>query len=211
MPLRAAGRAAALWLPAFSGERRRNLCPRRSALPGYTLARARGKSHLAWFSSQCWSFRSLVQAEGLLFHSCKHLPNAGTSQISNPEGTTVSFLYRAGSPTFWLNVTSALLLFTSHLHSTTVPWTGHTGASLGSPVLRGTFKANFRKRLHRKHLRMGSPARRDSEGMLTPPLAPCRGALWAWCCSASHFNALCVPTCTWCTTELGSQRREFIH
>lgn len=74
-----------------------------------------------------------------------------------------------------------------------------------------TFKANFRKRLHRKHLRMGSPARRDSEGTLTPPLAPCRGALWAWCSSASHFDALCVPTCTWCTTELGSERQEFIH
>lgn len=40
----------------------------------------------------------------LLFHSCKCSPNAGTSQISNPEGSIGSFLYKRGHSIFWLNI-----------------------------------------------------------------------------------------------------------
>ena len=133
MPLSTAGKAAALCLAPSFHWRRRGLYPSSSALPGYTLARARGKSHLAWFSSQ-WASEVWSRWEGLLFHSCKYLPNAGTSQISNPEGTIVGFLYKWGHSISWLNVITGLLLPISYLHSITVPWLEHPWEDLCSVV-----------------------------------------------------------------------------
>lgn len=90
------------WLPAFTGEG--IYIP--AAQPCQVTHWQEQGVNLTWPHSPAArpaSFRSLVQAGGGCFSiPTRYSPNAGTSQISNPEGIIVSFLYMSGHSNFFL-------------------------------------------------------------------------------------------------------------
>lgn len=124
-PLSAAGKAAALLLAPCFHQKRRNLYPSGSALPGYTLARARGKYHLARFSSQgaseVWSRQEEAAFPFLqVLAKCRYLSDF-KSRREHWELPIQERPFHFLVKYIWLNVSTALLLLIGYLHSIAVP------------------------------------------------------------------------------------------